>query len=319
MPAGIAHRPIRDTSIAIIDFETTGLTAGADRVVEVAILRVDPRGEPRVVLDTLVNPQRRVAATEIHGISDADVTYAPRFCDIAGDVVGALNDCVVAAYNVYFDIKFLNSELFSVGIDHEPPHFCLMYLRTMLGLGSRCKLEVACQDHGVGYQAVHMAAYDALAAAQLLSLYLQEADRRGIRNFGELGRLKSYKFVDSFEQEPLPHPSKFGLGSCNQMRSRSGQATPPVIAPERLAIAAYWDALKTVIADLNVTDEEAVYVKSERERLGLSIDQVRSLHARVYASVIQQFTSDHQLDDTEARRLRRLNECLSRLGWAPGE
>jgi DNA polymerase III epsilon subunit-like protein len=319
MPLGIAHRSIRDTPIAIIDFETTGLTTGADRVVEVAVVRIDPRCEPRITLDTLVNPMRRVAATEIHGITDADVADAPRFSDIAGEVVGALNDCVVAAYNVYFDIKFLNSELFSVGIDHEPPHFCLMYLRPMLGLGSRCKLEVACQAHGIAYQPTHMAAHDALAAASLLCYYLREADSRGVRSFADLGRLKNYKFVESFEQDPLPAPTSFGLNSWNRLCSRSGQPKPAEVAPERLAIAAYWDALKTVIADLDVTDEEAVYVASERQRLGLSIDQVRSLHARVYASVIQQFTADQKLDDTEARRLRRLHQCLSKLGWSPGE
>ena len=79
MLRGISHRSLRETPIAIIDFETTGLTAGADRVVEVAIARVDVGGEPRIILDTLVNPLRRVAATEIHGITDADVADAPRF------------------------------------------------------------------------------------------------------------------------------------------------------------------------------------------------------------------------------------------------
>ena len=36
-------------------------------------------------------------------------------------------------------------------------------------------------------------------------------------------------------------------------------------------------------------------------------------------AVIQQFTGDQQLDDKEAGRLRRLHQCLSKLGWAPGE
>ena len=133
MARGIVERQIAEAPVAIIDFETTGLTPGADRIVEVAVARVDAQGEVRLVLDTLVNPMRRVSATEIHGLTDADVADAPRFADIAGELVGALSDCVVAAYNVYFDINFLNAELFSVGVNHEPPHFCLMYLRRMLG------------------------------------------------------------------------------------------------------------------------------------------------------------------------------------------
>ena len=68
---GIKDRRIAETPVAIIDFETTGLTAGFDRVIEVSVVRVDPGEQPRLVFDTLVNPHRPVAATEIHGITDA--------------------------------------------------------------------------------------------------------------------------------------------------------------------------------------------------------------------------------------------------------
>ena len=68
--SGIASHPIAATPIAIVDFETTGLIAGTDRVVEVSVVRVDPGNEARLVLDTLVNPMRRMGATEIHGITE---------------------------------------------------------------------------------------------------------------------------------------------------------------------------------------------------------------------------------------------------------
>jgi DNA polymerase-3 subunit epsilon len=68
--AGLMDRPISETSIAIIDFETTGLNAGVDRVVEASVVRVDPGQKPDLILDTLVNPGRRMAATDIHGITE---------------------------------------------------------------------------------------------------------------------------------------------------------------------------------------------------------------------------------------------------------
>lgn len=67
MTTGISSLRIADTPVAVIDFETTGLTPGYDRVVEVSIVRIDPGSKPRVVFDTLVNPARPMAATEIHG------------------------------------------------------------------------------------------------------------------------------------------------------------------------------------------------------------------------------------------------------------
>ncbi len=83
---GIQDRPVARTPIAVFDFETTGLNPGYDRVIEVSVIRIDPGRSPRLVLDTLVNPRRRVAATEIHSITDADVADAPEFGEIAGDV-----------------------------------------------------------------------------------------------------------------------------------------------------------------------------------------------------------------------------------------
>lgn len=75
-----------------------------------------------VVLDTLVNPGRPVAATEIHGITDVDVADAPSFADVAPALLDAMKGSVFASYNVYFDAKFLQDELSRVGIRRFPPH-----------------------------------------------------------------------------------------------------------------------------------------------------------------------------------------------------
>lgn len=75
--SGVLHHVIKDTPIAVLDFETTGLSAGNDRVVEVSVVRIEPGLPPRLVLDTLINPRRRVAATHIHGITDRHVVDPP--------------------------------------------------------------------------------------------------------------------------------------------------------------------------------------------------------------------------------------------------
>jgi DNA polymerase-3 subunit epsilon len=314
---GINENLISETPIAIIDFETTGLTAGYDRVVEVSVVRIDPGQKPRLAFDTLVNPRRPMAATEVHGISDADVEKAPTFSDIAGELVASTAGCVVAAYNVYFDVQFLDFELGNAGVDHTPPHFCLMYMRPMLGLGSRCKLEEACRSHGVNHAVSHIAADDAMASAELFVKYLAEIEAKGINTFGELATLKKYKFVDSFRLSPLPDASAFGLSRCQTVVSRAGGSSTATLP--RNPTAAYWDLLKSVLVDLEVSDEELAAIKAERELGGLSEEEVRMLHARAFASVISQFTADKRIDSSEERRLRRLYECLGRLGWAPGE
>jgi hypothetical protein len=128
--------------------------------------------------------------------------------------------------------------------------------------------------------------------------------------------LKNYKFNDSFNCLPFPDPAVFGLSRFETVVSRAGFATP--IDPVRQAVAGYWDALKTVLADLQITDEELAYVQAERQRGGLKDEQIRALHARAFASVVSQFASDQWLDDLEIKKLQRLHSCLAKLGWAPG-
>ena len=195
--------------------------------------------------------------------------------------------------------------------------FCLMYLRPMLGLGARCKLEEACKQHGVDRAVSHIASADAMASADLFLRYLAEIDAQGIVTFGDLARLRKYKFVESFDLAPLPAESTFGLQrfSTNASRAASAAAQPPTLTPA----AAYWDLLKSVLVDLEVTDQEVAAIESEKDRSGISPEEVRVLHARAFTSVISQFAADKLINDREQGRLRRLYECLTRLGWAPGQ
>ena len=316
---GITTRLIAECPIAIVDLETTGLTPGADRVVEVSVVRLDPGQSPRLALDTLVNPMRPVAATEIHGITEDDVLDAPRFNEIVGELVDVLSGCVLAAYNVYFDVRFLEYELMNVGLKMIPPHLCLMYMRPMFGLGSRCRLDEACRAYGIEYQTQHVAAHDAQASSRLMEHYIQVMKERGISTFYDLAQLKQYRFVESFRNDPLPGALAFNLCGCERLRSRVSRIPEVAIDKDRQALGEYWDALTTVLDDLQITDDELEYMLNERSRLGLSKEQIRVLHARAFANAIAQFADDQWLDDDEMGKLRRLRRCLSQLGWAPGE
>lgn len=314
---GISDLAIDETPVAIFDFETTGTRPGRDRVVEVSVLRVDPDGSSSLLLDTLINPGRPVGATEIHGITDDDVADAPRFSEIAGDLLNSLSGCVLAAYNVYFDLRFLDDELERMGVIIKAPHFCLMYMRPMLGLGKRCTLQDACREHGVERAGWHASAEDAKASAALLQVYRRALADRRVRTFGELGRLHSYKFVESFTT-PALRKGMLDISKAPSLKSRAIPANE-AIDPRQAARREYWEVLKTALADLRITDEELSYAKKKRLELNLTPDELRMLHARAYANVIAQFIEDSKLDDKEASKLRRLNDCLRQLGWAPGD
>lgn len=320
--AGVVDRPISQTPLAVVDLETTGLYPGGDKIVEVAAVRMDPGAAPVLSLDTLVNPRRSVSATEIHGITDADVVDAPTFDQIAGNLASALADSVFASYNVYFDAKFLQAELQTVGVEQFPPHLCLMYMRPLLGVGSKCSLADACQCHGVAHTGSHWAAADALAAARLWQVYLVALDRLGLRTFRDLACQKAYKFTRSFSYDPFDRSVAVRLRSTQRLKSRRPPA-PATAADTSVArqtvLAEYWDALTATLADLDVTTEETSYLLSKQKSLHLSEDELRWLHARAFAGILADVCQDKAVTRSEAEAVYRVSIGLRRLGWAPGD
>lgn len=103
---------VADRPLAFLDLETTGTDRTTDRIVEVAIVRLDPDGSIET-LDMRVQPGVRIPreATAVHGISNEDVAGAPRFAEIAPRVSAFLDSADLAGYNLrVFDLPVLAKE-----------------------------------------------------------------------------------------------------------------------------------------------------------------------------------------------------------------
>jgi DNA polymerase-3 subunit epsilon len=108
----------RDLPLAVIDTETTGKDpARGDRVVEIAIVHFD-KGEVQERYALLVDPGIPIPAeaSEVHGITDADVKGQPRFEAIAKKVTELLAGRIAVAYNATFDRNFIYAEMRRAGI-----------------------------------------------------------------------------------------------------------------------------------------------------------------------------------------------------------
>ena len=215
---GILGLRLEETPVAVIDFETTGLSAGYDRAVELAVVRVEPGCAPRVVFDSLINPGRPMAATEIHGITDHDVRNAPTFSEILDELLPALAGCVVAAHNATFDMRFLCFELGLPASLIPIPFVCTRYCRALIGR-KPAGLESACRSDGIPFRATHASKADALATALLWASYQADFERLGLHTFESLTRQgKSYKFLQSFRFPPLDAPVPSGGASRQRPR-----------------------------------------------------------------------------------------------------
>ncbi|GAA2673456.1 MULTISPECIES: DEAD/DEAH box helicase [Actinosynnema] len=164
---------------AVVDLETTGFSArGRDRIVEVAVVRVAADGTVLGEWSSLVNPQRRVAATGVHGITDGEVADAPTFADLAPILADHLRGAVLVAHNASFDVGFLKAEFERAG--HPYPSggtLCTMRLDAHVAGRGRRKLQDCLAGVGEGRAngATHRALADARAATALLRHYLAAA------------------------------------------------------------------------------------------------------------------------------------------------
>lgn len=170
------HAPWDAVPIAFIDFETTGLLPGVDRVVEVGIARFEG-GRFLACIGSRVDPGVSIpeAATAIHGISNADVRGQPALAEFfAGDPArAALLGAQPGAYNAPFDKWFCPAAALA---DWTWPWLDAMVLvavvdRFAKGKG-RHKLTASCERHGVVLSSAHSAQADARAAGELFHVLL---------------------------------------------------------------------------------------------------------------------------------------------------
>lgn len=107
--------------LAIFDLEATGLNITSDRIVEIAIVRVDPDGK-KITYERRINPEMEISeeATAVHGISNEDVANAPTLKDVISEVIDFIKDCDLAGFNSNkFDLPMLAEELLRVGSDYD--------------------------------------------------------------------------------------------------------------------------------------------------------------------------------------------------------
>ncbi len=146
----------------LLDLETTGGNPVHDRITEIAAVRVE-HGVEVARWSTLVNPGVHVSSfiERLTGISNAMVASAPRFAEVAPELLALLDGAVLVAHNVRFDHGFLLNELSRLDVALRVKTLCTVRLSRLLypqfkGHG----LDAIMQRHGLSSAARHRAMGD---------------------------------------------------------------------------------------------------------------------------------------------------------------
>ena len=105
--------------VVFLDLETTGINIVTDRIVEIALLKINlDGGEEEKLLR--INPEMPIPkeSSLIHGIYDEDVKDAPTFKEVAKTFAKFLEGCDLGGFNSNrFDIPLLAEEFLRADID----------------------------------------------------------------------------------------------------------------------------------------------------------------------------------------------------------
>ena len=175
---------------SVVDVETTGLSASRNRVIEIAIVKIENL-KITDKLSYLINPQTYIPPfiTSLTGISNEDVMGAPIFSEIVDEIISFTDNSILTAHNFTFDASFLNSEFMMSGREFVNEHSCctLKLARKIYPTLKSKSLSSVAQSLNLKNSNAHRALGDAEITAKVLLKIITELQKNDkVITVGEL-------------------------------------------------------------------------------------------------------------------------------------
>lgn len=196
--------------LAFVDLETTGLGPGTHRIAEIGVVTLDDRGSEE--WSSLINPGRPALGQRvIEGVDESELAAAPRFADIAHDLVRRFEGRVLVAHNARFDYAFLQAEFRRVGVAFDAKALCTVMLsRKLYPQEASHNLDALMQRHGLSAEVRHRALPDARVLHQFWQVLNRDFSERRLT-----------VAVDKLLAEPLL-PPHLDLGLIQALPEKPG-------------------------------------------------------------------------------------------------
>ena len=189
--------------LAFFDLETTGLNVSRDKVIEIAILKINPdQSEESFVRRIKPGVPISAESTEIHGIKDEDLINEKTFKELGQEIANFIGDADLAGYNSNkFDIPMLLEEFYNAEIDFDMSNRRSVDVQTIFHKLEQRTLAAAykfyCQKELTD---AHQAEADTRATMEILRAQLDkyeelQNDIDFLQDFSRAGKNKVIDFV----------------------------------------------------------------------------------------------------------------------------
>jgi DNA polymerase III subunit epsilon len=165
--------------ISFLDLETTGTSFELDRIIEMAVLKIEPGGKMHR-FESRIDPEIKIPieATRVHGITDADLQGKPKFREIAPRLLNLIDGSDLGGFNVArFDLPFLEQEFKRAAIDFQVAKNHVVDVMAIYHSKEPRNLAAAARFYcNAAHEEAHSAFADARAAWKILNAQLQLYD-----------------------------------------------------------------------------------------------------------------------------------------------
>ena len=166
----------------VLDFETTGLSARYDKIIEFGAVKIS-QGREVDRIDILVNPGIHIPEkiTRITNISDEKVKDAPKIEEALPKIMEFCGDSILVTHNASFDIAFLNQARLDLGMKEIDNGVVdtLQLSRYLFPDARGHRLGLLCRRMEVEYdeESAHRADYDAYVLSEVWHALLAQLTR----------------------------------------------------------------------------------------------------------------------------------------------
>lgn len=206
---------LEKATYVVFDFETTGLSAFLDDIIEIGACKVQ-NGDIVSEFQTFVKPKRIITEgiTELTSITNDDVRSADPIEIVLPNFKEFCDGCILVAHNAAFDNAHLNRNLKDLGLFTKPyPMIDTMNL-AMARYQNKIKkfgLDDVRKYFGVALDHHHRACDDARSTALVFIKMLRDLINDGITNYKDIN--STYEYNDCYK---YIHPSHITLLAKNR-------------------------------------------------------------------------------------------------------
>ncbi|MEO9327565.1 DEDD exonuclease domain-containing protein [Gordonia sp. B21] len=186
-----SDRALFDTTLVVVDLETTGSDPVNDRITEIGAVKIRG-GEVIGEFATLVDPGRPIPPqiVTLTGITTAMVTDAPRIESVLPSFLEFARGAILVAHNARFDMGFLRQNAIRLHLDW-PFGLSLCTVTMARRILSRdeaptVKLGHLAELFDVAVRPTHRALDDARATVEVFHRLLERVGNQGISTVGDL-------------------------------------------------------------------------------------------------------------------------------------